>query len=250
MPSFHSASLLKNLSNEIIGTLRLKLWSYRAATRKTVLLRRTVWNERAAKDPLLDLSLFCDPRLFSAIAAMLLAFLALSGNNFLLPFYLVGPKGAAPQTAGIIMATFSAVFAGLNTFTGRLADRVPPARLCAAGMFLAAASFGFFSIALPSHGFSAVLIFLLALGIAYSLFISPCNTFIMNAAPVDRQGIVSGVLKTASNLGLVLGVCLMETIFSEHADATAGFRSTYLAGGIVLAAAFLFSLRAATARTP
>jgi len=38
----------------------------------------------------------------------------------------------------------------------------------------------------------------------------------MGAAPRDRQGIASGVLATARNFGMVLGIGLAAAIFTTH----------------------------------
>jgi hypothetical protein len=89
------------------------------------------------------------------------------------------------------------------------------------------------------------------------MFISPNNNQAMRLAPSEEQGIASGVFTTMTSLGLVFGVSVFETIFSEALPDNvslevivqtrphmmlAGFRHAFIAAGIVTFAAFLFSL--------
>lgn len=83
----------------------------------------------------------------------------------------------------------------------------------------------------------------------------------MCSAPADRQGIGSGVYRTTQMLGMVVGVSLLETIFSLHLpggmlDAgmsqapvsqdllIKGFQSAYLAGAVLCGLGLAFSLLA------
>jgi hypothetical protein len=51
-------------------------------------------------------------------------------------------------------------------------------------------------------------------GLGIGLFVSPNSNALMSSAPMARQGISAGVLATARNVGMVLGVGLAGAIFS------------------------------------
>ncbi len=51
-------------------------------------------------------------------------------------------------------------------------------------------------------------------GIGTGTFISPNTSALMGSAPRTRQGIASGVLATARNFGMVLGIGLAGAIFT------------------------------------
>ena len=51
-------------------------------------------------------------------------------------------------------------------------------------------------------------------GLGTGIFVSPNNSALMGAAPRTRQGIASGVLATARNVGMVLGIGLAGAILT------------------------------------
>ena len=51
-------------------------------------------------------------------------------------------------------------------------------------------------------------------GLGTGIFISPNNSALMGSAPRTRQGIAAGILATARNFGMVLGVGLAGAIFT------------------------------------
>jgi MFS family permease len=95
-----------------------------------------------------------------------------------------------------------------------------------------------------SHGSLAVIAAGLAvIGLGVGTFVSPNNNALMGAAPRNRQGIAAGVLATARNVGMVLGVGLAGAVFttvvarsSSASDAlVAGVRaSLFTAAGVAV----------------
>jgi sugar phosphate permease len=51
-------------------------------------------------------------------------------------------------------------------------------------------------------------------GLGSGMFVAPNNSALMGAAPRNRQGIASGVLALARNVGMVLGVGLTGAVFT------------------------------------
>jgi MFS family permease len=52
-------------------------------------------------------------------------------------------------------------------------------------------------------------------GFGTGVFISPNNSSLMGAAPAHRQGIAAGILATARNTGMVLGIGISGAIFTS-----------------------------------
>jgi hypothetical protein len=72
---------------------------------------------------------------------------------------------------------------------------------------------------------SHIVIALGVVGLGTGIFISPNNSALMGAAPRHRQGIAAGVLATARNAGMVLGVGLAGAVFTSvlsHGGHTPG----------------------------
>ncbi len=217
--------------------------------------------EKRCRDPVIDLALFNITVFRYAALSGLAAFALYAGNNFLLPFYLIYSKGLSMSTAGLIIMVYSVVYMTVSAVMGRLSDRISPTVLSSTGMASALIACTFFAFVLNLPGLLPVMIFVVWLALSFAAFISPNNNHLMCAAPVERQGIASGVYRTTQMLGMVIGVSLLETIFSLHMPGAAldtglsqatvpqavlvnGFQSAYLAGAALCGLGLVFSLLA------
>jgi len=209
-------------------------------------------------DPLVDLNIFRNLEFSFANLSTLLSYMLLAGCNFLLPFYLILVKGLKPHETGIIMLIYSLVYAFISPFMGRMADKIHPRSLCVTGMISAMGACLFFAFTLKYESLILVIIYLVWRAISYGMFISPNNKLVMSLVPSDKQGAGSSILKVATNLSLLLGICLFETVFSlpvpegmfsldklmEHSKNIifAGFHDAYLFGAVICLLAAMFSL--------
>ena len=219
-----------------------------------------MWEKRC-RDPILDLALFNTTGFRYAALASLAAFALYAGSNFLIPFYLIYSKGLSMSTAGLVIMIYSVVYMTVSPVMGRLSDRIRPTTLSSSGMASAMVACVFFAFVLKLSGLLPVIIFIVWLALSYAAFIAPNNNQLMSTAPVDRQGIASGVSRTMQNLGMVMGVSLLETTFSLHMPRAAldtslsqaavpqgillnGFHSAYLMGALLCGLGFAFSILA------
>ena len=79
------------------------------------------------------------------------------------------------------------------------------------------------------------------------MFISPNNSALMGSAPQNRQGIAAGILATARNLGMVLGVglagAIVTTVTVSRPSALAeAIATSFYAATVVAALGTLTSL--------
>jgi len=82
-----------------------------------------------------------------------------------------------------------------------------------------------------SHGSLAVIAAGLAvIGLGVGTFVSPNNNALMGAAPRNRQGIAAGVLATARNVGMVLGVGLAGAVFTTVVARSSSASDALVAG--------------------
>lgn len=217
--------------------------------------------ERKRTSPILDLRLFRNPRFAYTIGAAFMAYIVLDGTSFLLPFYLETVKGLDPSRVGLVLLAFSLAYIVAGPIGGRLSDRMNPGYLCTATALSACVCVFVFSYTARFQGLIPVLVFLVWFAMSYAVFISAANNLVMGTAPVQFQGVASGVFNTTNNLGLVFGVCFFETIFSASMPKSIavegaslarsgasvpmvlrGFENALIFGGICLAAGFVLSL--------
>jgi len=170
--------------------------------------------ERRIRAPMLDLHLF-DSRVFSAATgAALFNYICIYGVVFVIPFLLIQGRGLNAQQAGIIMTAQPIVMAIVAPLSGTLSDRIGSRPLATSG--LAILSIGLLLLAHFSPGTSsgAIAASLAVAGLGVGLFVSPNNSALMGAAPLNRQGIAAGVLATSRNVGMVLGVGVSGAILT------------------------------------
>ncbi|MFA6379223.1 MAG: DHA2 family efflux MFS transporter permease subunit [Candidatus Omnitrophota bacterium] len=188
-------------------------------------------NEKKAEDPALDITLFKDRSFILVCLATTLGFLLFFGGNFLLPVYLTH-EGMCARDIGLLLTVMSLVYLPIGLRAGELSDRIAPIKMVTLAMGLASVA-GFIFVATLGHGIVApVIVYLIALAVAYGLFFSPINHLIMGFANEKNRGSVSAMFNAIMNVTMALGVVLMETIYSEFSNPLAGMRAAFFCGSI------------------
>jgi EmrB/QacA subfamily drug resistance transporter len=215
-----------------------------------VLLAAFIFYEGRVQSPMLDLSLF-SKRLFSASAGTaLLNYVAMYCILFLLPFYLIQGRGLNSAQAGLLLTAQPLVMAVAAPLSGTLSDRIGSRLPATLGMLLLSAGILILSSLGPASPFWMVSLGLAVAGLGTGIFVSPNNSALLGSAPRHRQGIASGMLATARNVGMVLGIGMAGAIFttltsSAAPDALFGAVHTGLlvAAGVALLSALVASVR-------
>jgi EmrB/QacA subfamily drug resistance transporter len=195
--------------------------------------------ERRSRSPMLDLSLFRAPSFSLSTASAILNYICVYSITFLMPFYLIQGRGFNPAKAGLILTTQSILMAICAPISGAFSDRLGTRGPRTAGMAILAVGLFFLSAIGSDTGLWLVALGLAIAGTGTGTFISPNTSALMGAAPMTRQGIASGVLATARNFGMVLGIGLSGAILTTHLatnTATALYRGVdagLLAAGLV-----------------
>ncbi|MEI7980767.1 MAG: MFS transporter [Bacteroidota bacterium] len=224
-----------------------------------VLIALFIWQEKRAKNPLLDLSIFSDRNYTLGILASFAGFGLMAGSGILMPFYLTYVLKINVEHAGFILMTFAVCFSAMSPVSGNLSDRISKTSLTVSGMILALGSSLFFILCLPLAQLWVVFVYLLAVGFSYAFFITPNNNLVMSLCDPKKQAISASVFKLSTNLGQMIGVLLMEIMFSlslpggiHTAGSTlknlppkvflTGFQFAFTAGFILCLIALILSL--------
>ena len=180
----------------------------------TILLTAFIYIEKHAENPLLDLNLFKKLPFSLTTASAVLNYIGIYSSIFLMPYYLIQGRGFTPAQAGLILTAQPLIMAVIAPISGTLSDRIGTRLPTIFGM--AILSSGLFLLSrLGAHSeIKAIMIALAVVGLGTGIFISPNNSALMGSAPKSRQGIAAGILATARNLGMVLGVGIAGAIFT------------------------------------
>jgi EmrB/QacA subfamily drug resistance transporter len=183
----------------------------------SIILFRLFFNvEKKCIAPMLDINLFHN-RLFtlSTITAIL-NYMCVNSSIFLMPFYLIQGRGLSPSQAGLILIAQPITMAIIAPISGTISDRIGSRIPTTFGMCLIAVGLYLLSTLESSTPFQFIILSLLILGLGIGIFISPNNSALMGSSPSHRQGIAAGLLATARNVGMVLGVGLSGAIFNTY----------------------------------
>ncbi|HZK77763.1 MAG TPA: DHA2 family efflux MFS transporter permease subunit [Gemmatimonadaceae bacterium] len=181
-----------------------------------------IYVELHAKSPMLDLSLFNSLVFSSTTLSELLNYSSVFSVLFALPFLLIQGRGLTAQHAGLILTAQPIVMAVMAPVSGVLSDRIGSRIPATVGMVILTSGILLLAATIESSpGLIAGALGVIGLGVG--LFVSPNNSALMGAAPRQRQGIASGVLATARNVGMVLGIgisgAVFTTMMARHVDA-------------------------------
>ncbi len=215
-----------------------------------VLLAAFVWVELHQSSPMLDLTLFRAWPFSASVLSALANYIGLYALLFLLPFYLINGRGLSPAQAGLLLSAQPIVMAIAAPISGTLSDRVGARWLSTLGMLILAGGLFFLSTLVADTPLGWVAAGLAICGLGTGIFISPNSSALMGSAPRSRQGIASGVLATARNVGQVLGIGMAGAILSSMAAAQGSgalFGAIHVgmiaAAGVCVAAAVVSAFR-------
>jgi EmrB/QacA subfamily drug resistance transporter len=178
-----------------------------------VALPAFVFVENRVKAPMVQFDLLADRNFLGAIVVAITISFAMVGVFFFLALYMQDILGYSPLEAGVRFLPSTLMIVLIAPIAGRLADRFGPRWLIAGGLLLSAASlFSFSGIAVDSSYLDLLPGFML-LGIGVALTMSPMTSAAMNAVPVQKAGIASGVLSMFRMVGGSLGIAVTGAIF-------------------------------------
>src|SRR5206468_6794517 len=106
-----------------------------------------VLRERAAEEPMLDVSLFRNPRFTAASGSVTVAFFAIAGFSFLITQYFQFFKGYGPLSTGVHLLPVAVSVAIASVVGTKLAVRFGTKQVVSVGLFSLAAFFAWVSTA-------------------------------------------------------------------------------------------------------
>ncbi|WP_261563202.1 DHA2 family efflux MFS transporter permease subunit [Frankia tisae] len=187
------------------------------------------WELRVARRgaaPMLPMSLFRVPGFAAVNATALLFSLGMFGSIFLLAQALQNVYGYSPLQAGVRTLPWTAMPLLIAPLAGPVSDRIGGRPLLLGGLVLNAAGLAWMALVLTTHTAYAALIgpFILS-GVGMALFFVPIATVALGVVPATMQGIASGTNNALRELGGVLGIAVLSSVFAARGgyDTPAAF---------------------------
>ena len=179
-----------------------------------VLLGAFVRRQRRIAEPLLDLTLFRNPRFSAASTAVMVLFFALFGFLFLSTQYLQFVLGFSPSEAGIRVLPYAGAMIVFASLSGRLVAGFGTRRVATLGMLVFAAGLAVAATIGTDTGYGRLAVAFVFMGAGMGLAGAPATESIMNALPAARANIGSAVNDTTRELGGALGVAVVGSVTS------------------------------------
>jgi EmrB/QacA subfamily drug resistance transporter len=215
------AVLTASLSALILALVEGNAWGWGSAEIVLLLvgavvgLAAFVAVENRVKAPMVQFELLSDRNFLGAVVVALIITFAMMGVFFFLALYMQNILRYSPLEAGVRFLPSTLMIVGVAPVAGRLSDKIGPRWLIVGGLLVVAASlFTFTGIAVDSTYLDLLPGFVL-LGIGIALTMSPMTTAAMNAVPVQKAGVASGVLSMFRMVGGSLGIAVTGAIFQS-----------------------------------
>jgi MFS family permease len=199
--------------------------------------------ERDGKEPLLSTSLFRSRTSNLAMVTQNIQWLLLMGGTFVVTVFLQVIRGYSAIKTGVVFTAATGGILVSSLAAQRLARRYAQRTLIIAGFIITLIGIGLllalYKVTQSVAWFTPGLLFM---GIGVGTMLTPSVNVVQSSFPEEKQGEISGLSRSVSNLGSSLGTAIAGTIVV--ADASAG-NSSYVAAMIVLGGIAIIGLVAA-----
>ena len=213
------------------------------------------WEARAA-EPMLPLRFFRS-RAFSSVSVVSFAmYFGVFGSIFLLAQYFQVAQGYSALEAGLRTLPWTAMPMLVAPIAGVLSDRIGSRPLMATGLALQAGAIAWLaSVSAPGLPYSELVVPFAMAGVGMALVFAPAANAVLGAVRPEEAGQASGATNAIRELGGVLGVAVLATVFASNgsyaspAAYTEGMTSAAWVGAAVLAVGALAALMVPGRRT-
>jgi Na+/melibiose symporter-like transporter len=207
--------------------------------------------ERTGQEPLLSTGLFRNRTSNLGLVTQNAQWLLLMGVSFVVAAYLQVVRGYDAIQTGLIFTAATVGLLASSLGAERFAKRRQQRTLIMVGFLVTIAGIGvLLAMVIGSPSVWAFTPGLLLIGLGLGLMLTPSVNVVQSAFPEQRQGEISGLSRSISNLGSSLGTAIAGTILVAGITATP--ERSYGLAMIVLAAVGLVGLAASLLlpRTP
>ena len=181
-----------------------------------VLIVFFIWTEARSDHASFDVSLFRNRGYAVSLAAVSLAFFALSGITFSLPFYLQVLRGYSTLEAGLCFLPFAVGQLIAAPRSASMVARFGYRTVMTAGLVLVALSLlGLAQLQLDTQLWWTLACFFV-FGVGMGSVIAPGSTVMQNVLPLARVGAGSAVQNTVRQVAGALGVAVIGTMLATR----------------------------------
>src|SRR5205085_5085652 len=189
--------------------------------------------ERRTEQPMLDVSLFRNPRFTAASVSVAISFFALSGFILLVTQYFQFLKGYGPLSTGVRLLPVASSVAISSILGARLAVRFGTKLIVASGLISMVAFYLWVATSSATTSYGTIAAQMIVLGTGMGLTSAPATEAIMGVVPKAKAGVGSAVNDATRLLGGTLGVALIGSVYASlYASRLTSALPTRLPAGV------------------
>jgi EmrB/QacA subfamily drug resistance transporter len=227
----------------------------------TLLVLLFIAYELRVPEPMLPMRFFAN-RAFAVTNSVLLAmYFGMFGSIFFLSQFLQNVLHNSPLQAGLKLLVWTGATMVVAPLAGVFSERYESRMFMVAGLGLQALALGWMaSLASVDTSYVSLIGPFATAGAGMALVFAPSANAVLSAVRTDEAGQASGATNAIRELGGVLGIAILATVFTSHGSYTSPHAFVgglvpamwvgvaVLAAGALIAAALPFSSRASVAR--
>ena len=182
-----------------------------------VLVLAFVRYELRTKDPMLPMQFFANRGFAVTNAVSLAMYFGMFGSIFFLSQYLQNVLHNTPLQAGIKLLVWTGATMVVSPLAGFFSERVGSRLFMVAGLSLQALALGWLAseVSVDQSYASMIGPFILA-GSGMALVFAPAANAVLSSVRTDQAGQASGATNAIRELGGVLGIAVLATVFTSH----------------------------------
>jgi EmrB/QacA subfamily drug resistance transporter len=173
------------------------------------------WYEARLSHPSLDVRLFRDPRLSSAVGAIALVFFGMLGAFFFLSFYLQSVRGYSPLHAGLLTLPFAAGQMLVSPRAAGLVRRFGAKAVGVSGLLTVAIALAGYELLGTATPIWVLGVIFFIQGAGMGSVMPSATEAVMSVVPREQAGSGSALTNTARQLGGALGVAVLGSIVAQ-----------------------------------
>ncbi|MBD3648220.1 MAG: DHA2 family efflux MFS transporter permease subunit, partial [Pseudomonadales bacterium] len=175
-----------------------------------------VWWESRIENPMLDLSLFSNPKFVAAATVTFVIGIGLYGSTYLLPLFLQVLQGITPTDSGLLMLPAGLVMAAMFPLAGTLSDRIQPRTVIIMGLVLFGISSWLMRMVDMDTPYMDLVIWAIIGRIGLALIFPSLNAASLASLPLHLLSQGSGAINFLRQLGGAFGVNLLSIFLARR----------------------------------
>ncbi|HSC02428.1 MAG TPA: MFS transporter [Solirubrobacteraceae bacterium] len=224
------------------------------------LLIAFVWQELRTSEPMLPMQFFANRGFAVTNAVSIAMYFGMFGSIFFLSQFLQNVLHNSPLQAGVKLLVWTGAVMVVSPAAGFLSERYGSRMFMVAGLGLQAVALGMLATLAGVHeSYTSMLIPFILAGSGMALVFAPSANAVLASVRTSQTGQASGATNAIRELGGVLGIAVLATVFTSHGSyarpeayvnglvPALWIGAAVLAAGALIAAAFPFSTRASAA---